>query len=156
MTLAVIAAIARNRGIGKDNRLPWRLPEDLRRFKKLTLGHTVLMGRRTYESIGRPLPGRRNVVLSSRPIPGVETYTSLDDALNALTGEGKVFVICGARLFGALLPRADEVFLTYVDADVDADTFFPPYEHILHSSFHEVRRADGDGCTFVDYVRRTS
>jgi dihydrofolate reductase len=156
LKLAIIAAVARNRGIGKDGRLPWRLPEDLRRFKELTRGHTVLMGRRTYESIGRPLSGRRNVVVSSRPISGVESYVSVETALAALADDRKVFVIGGAQLYRELLPRADEVYLTFVNREVDADTFFPPYEDLLRTRFREVRRVDGVGCSFVEYVRNTS
>jgi len=99
MKLILIAALSRNRAIGKDGKIPWRIPEDLRRFKELTVGNIVLMGRKTYESLGNPLPGRRNVVLTSRLIPGIETHASLETALQALRREEKVFVIGGGTVF---------------------------------------------------------
>jgi dihydrofolate reductase len=151
--LALIAAIARNRGIGKDGALPWHLPEDLKRFKTLTMGHTILMGRRTHESIGRALPGRRNVVLTRTPIPGIETYPAIEEAFAALAGEERVFVIGGGMLYGALLPCADELYLTLVDREVDADTFFPPYAELLETHFREVFRQEHAGYTYVDFVR---
>jgi dihydrofolate reductase len=151
--LALIAAIARNRGIGKDGALPWHLPEDLKRFKTLTMGHTILMGRRTHESIGRALPGRRNVVLTRTPIPGIETYPTIEEALEALAGEERVFVIGGGTLYAALLSRADELYLTLVDREVDADTFFPPYAELLETHFREVFRQEHAGYTYVDFVR---
>ena len=153
MKLALIAAIARNRGIGRRGSLPWHISEDLKRFKRLTTGHAVLMGRRTYESIGRPLPHRRNIVLTSRPIPGVETHATVEMALAAVQGEERVFVIGGGQLYAALLEKADELYLTLVHQEVEADTFFPPYEHLLAGTFHEVAREQHDGFTFVDYVR---
>jgi dihydrofolate reductase len=128
MTLSVIAAVARNGVIGRDNDLPWRLPADLRRFKRLTMGHSVIMGRRTFESIGRPLPGRRFVVLSRRADfrpEGVAVAASLDAALGACAGEDEVFVIGGARLFAEALPRADRLYLTRVDAEPAGDVVFP-------------------------------
>ena len=122
--LALIAAIARNRVIGKDGKLPWHISEDLKRFKKLTTGHVILMGRRTFESMGRQLPNRRHVVITSRSIPSVETYRSIPEALNALANEEKIFVIGGGQIYAELLDRADELFLTMVDEEVDGDTFF--------------------------------
>jgi dihydrofolate reductase len=151
--LAIIAAVALNRGIGKDGRLPWHLSEDLKRFKRLTTGHTVLMGRKTYESIGKPLPNRRNVVLTSRLIPGVVTYPTLDAALEALKNEEKVFVIGGGVLYATVLENADEIYLTLIPKDVDADTFFPSYGHLLASSFRLVHREEHPGFVFEDYVR---
>ena len=153
MKLALIAAIARNRGIGRQGSLPWHLSEDLKRFKRLTTGHAVLMGRRTYESLGRPLPNRRNIVLTSRPIPGVETHSTLESMLAAVKDEERVFVIGGGRLYSALLERADELYLTLVDREVEADTFFPPYEHLLAGRFREVSREPHEGFTFISYVR---
>jgi dihydrofolate reductase len=151
--LALIAALSRTRVIGKEGKLPWHISEDLKRFKRLTSGHAVLMGRKTFESLGAPLPNRRNVVLSSRPIPGVETYTSLREALNALKSEGRVFAIGGGQMYTQLLERADELYLTIVDRDVDGDTMFPPYEHLINTRFKETRREEHDGYTFVDYVK---
>jgi dihydrofolate reductase len=151
--LALIAAVSRNRVIGKDGTLPWHISEDLKRFKRITTGHTVLMGRKTFESLGKPLPNRRNVVLTSRTLPGVETYRSIPEALDALAGEAKVFVIGGGELFTSLLDRVDEFYLTIVDRTVDGDTYFPPFEDLLATRFIETHREVHDGFSFVDYTR---
>ncbi len=153
MKLVIIAALARNRAIGKDNTLPWHISEDLQRFKRLTMGHTILMGRKTYDSLGKPLPGRRNVVLSRSPVKGVETYTSLDGALSALAGQEYVFVIGGGEVYAQVLERADQLFLTIVDREIDADTFFPPFEHLVGTLFQRVHRDLRDGYSFEEYVR---
>ncbi|MGB5873057.1 MAG: dihydrofolate reductase [Bacteroidota bacterium] len=155
MKLAIIAAVARNRAIGKGGTLPWHISEDLKRFKRLTMGHAILMGRKTFASIGRALPGRRNVVLSSRPLADVETYPTLDAALSALAYQERVFVIGGGQLYTQLLERADEIYLTLVHTDAEADTFFPPYENVLHNQFALVNRESHDGFTFLDYHRTT-
>jgi dihydrofolate reductase len=152
--LALIAAVARNRGIGKEGKLPWHISEDLRRFKKLTMGCPILMGHATWDSLGKPLPGRRNVVLSSKPLPGVETYGSVEQALDALKGEERVFVIGGGRVYSRLLERADELYLTIVDREVDADTFFPPYEHLLGTKFVCVDIEPHEDYRFEDYRRK--
>ena len=131
MKLILIAAVNAKRVIGVDGRLPWHISDDLKRFKLLTTGHTVLMGRKTFESIGRPLPNRRNAVLSSHPLSGVETFASLDSALEALKGEEKVFVIGGGQLYAQTLECADELLLTIVENECDGDTFFPPDEEFL-------------------------
>jgi len=151
--LAIIAAIGHRRAIGKDGKLPWHIPEDLKRFKRLTTGHAVLMGRGTWESLGRALPGRRNVVLSSSPLAGVESYSSIEDALGALSSVGKVFVIGGGNVYAQLLERADEIYLTVVDREVEADTFFPPYEHLLGTRYRETAREHHPEFEFIDYVR---
>ena len=153
MTLALIAAVARNRTIGRAGTLPWHIPEDLKRFKRLTTGHTVVMGRRTWASIGKPLPNRRNVVLTSHPVPGMEWYGNTEDLLASLASEPRVFIIGGAALYAAFLERADELYLTLLHRDVEGDTFFPPYEHLLGPFFHEASREDHDGFSFVDYRR---
>ena len=103
MKLIIIAALNHKRVIGKDGSLPWHLSEDLKRIKRLTTGHTILMGRRTFESLGKPLPNRRNVVLTSRPLSGIETYKTIPEALEALKDEEKVFVFGGGNIFGQLL-----------------------------------------------------
>lgn len=153
MTLAIIAAIGKNRVIGKEGQLPWHIADDLKRFKRLTSGHVVLMGRKTFESIGKPLSNRRNVVISSTPVPHVETYRSVDDALAALANEEKVFVIGGGEVYRQLLDRADELYLTFVDRDLAGDTFFPPYEHLLGSTFQLLHEEVHEGFTFADYRR---
>ena len=151
MRIAIIAAIARNRVIGRNGRLPWHIPEDLARFKQLTTGHVILMGRRTYEAIGGPLPGRRNVVVASQPVPGIETHPSIDAALTALVDEPFVFVIGGSSLFAAFLPRADLLYLTRVEQSPEGDTFFPPYETILERRFRLTSTEQHTGFRFEDY-----
>jgi len=121
--VAVIAAVAENNVIGRAGDLPWRLPSDLARFKRLTLGNTVVMGRRTHESIGRALPGRRTIVVSSRPIDGIETARSLPEAVRR--AETPVFLAGGARIYAEGMALADTIFLTRVHARPSGDTFFP-------------------------------
>ena len=128
--LSLIAAVARNRVIGRGNAMPWHLPEDLKRFKQITLGHPIVMGRRTYESIGRPLPGRENIVVTRNAdlaLPGIRLAASLSAALE-LAGERPVFVIGGAEIYRLALPLADRLYLTEVDADIEGDTYFPEFD----------------------------
>jgi dihydrofolate reductase len=128
MLVSLVVARARNGVIGKDNDLPWRLPADLAYFKRLTLGHPIVMGRRTWESIGRALPGRRNIVVTRTPgyrAPGAEVVDSLDAAWRAAEGAAEVFVIGGAALYESVLPLADRIFLTEVEAEVSGETRFP-------------------------------
>jgi dihydrofolate reductase len=149
--IAIIAAIAKNRVIGKDGKIPWHISDDLKRFKKLTTGHTILMGRKTFESLGRQLANRRNVVISSGTMSGVESYRSIPEALNALANEEKIFVIGGGQIYAELLDRADELFLTMVDKEVDGDTFFPPYEELVITTFKLTNKEEQGGYTFMDY-----
>lgn len=131
MTLSIIVAMTDARVIGRDNDLPWKIPEDLKRFKSITMGHPVIMGRRTFDSIGRALPGRRNIVVTSRPlsVEGVQTASSLSAALALCPEkEGERFVIGGARLFEEALGKADKLYLTLVHADVPGDVYFPPFD----------------------------
>lgn len=126
--LALVAALATNGVIGRGGALPWHLPDDLRHFKAVTLGKPVLMGRRTFESIGRPLPGRRNLVLSSGPdiaVSGVETVRNLQEALQRCAACEEVCVIGGAVLYAAALPLAQILYLTRVHAEVEGDVRFP-------------------------------
>jgi dihydrofolate reductase len=152
--LALIAAVARNRVIGAGGRLPWHIAADLKRFKRLTMGHAVLMGRKTYQSIGRPLAGRRNVVVSRSVLPEVESYPSPEAALAALAGEERVFVIGGGSLYERLLGQADELYLTLVDQEPAGDTLFPPYEQELAARFRLTAREDHEGYHFLDYAAR--
>jgi dihydrofolate reductase len=127
--LALVAAVAENGVIGRGGALPWHLPDDLKHFKSVTLGKPVLMGRRTFESIGRPLPGRRNLVLSSGPaiaMPGIETVATLQQALQLCTEAEEVCVIGGAAVYAAALPLAQIIHLTRVHATVEGDVQFPP------------------------------
>ena len=159
--VAVIAAVARNGAIGRDNALLWRAPQDLAHFRALTLGSPVLMGRRTWASLParfRPLPGRRNLVLTRDPhwrAEGAETADSLPAALARLADAPRVCVIGGAQLYALALPLADELHLTEIDADLDGDTHFPPWPR---ADFDEVAReprhaADGTRFDFVHYRR---
>lgn len=126
--IALVVAMAANRAIGKDNQLLWHITEDLKFFKSLTQGGVVIMGRKTFESIGRPLPNRRNIVISrSNPaLPsGVELYSSLEDALDAVKVEERVFVIGGGEIYRLAIHLVDTMFITLVDHVYEADTFFP-------------------------------
>lgn len=129
MLRSLIVARARNGTIGKDNGMPWHLPADLAHFKRTTLGRPVIMGRRTWESIGRALPGRRNIVVSRTPgflAPGAEVVASLADAWRAVAGAEEAFVIGGAQLYEEALATADRIYLTDIAGDVAGDTHFPP------------------------------
>ena len=129
--IALIAAMAENGVIGRENRLPWRLPADLRRFKSVTMGKPVIMGRKTYESIGKPLPGRSNIVVTRDPdyrAPGCQVVHSLEQALEAGAGHAEVMVIGGAKLYRQALGRAQRMYLTLVRAEVEGDTLFPDIE----------------------------
>lgn len=126
--ISLIVAMSRNGVIGKDNRLPWHLPADLKRFKELTLGHTIVMGRKTWESIGRLLPGRRNVIVTRNAdlaVEGAVVADSLDAALAAGEGDDEVFVIGGEQIFRSAMALADRIYLTIVQAEFDGDTFMP-------------------------------
>ncbi len=127
--LIAIAAVARNRGIGLANRLPWRIPEDFAFFKETTMGHVLLMGRKTYESIGRPLPGRTTVVLSRSGFqaPGVATARDWREAA-AVAPDRKLFLAGGAALYAEALPWCSELILTHVDLEPEADAFFPDWK----------------------------
>lgn len=158
-TLSVVAAIARDGGIGLGGALLTRLPEDLRRFKALTMGAPIVMGRKTWQSIGRALPGRRNIVVSRDPdwrSEGAVTATSLEAALAGAASAPKVFVIGGAEVYALALPLADELELTEIDAVFPADAYFPTWDR---ADFAEVARVpmltpDGIGYSFVSYRRR--
>ena len=129
MVISLIAAVAQNGAIGKDNRLLWHIPEDLRRFKQLTSGHAVVMGRKTFASIGRPLPNRQNIVVTTHAqhtdAEGVLLASSLQDALQRAQGEGEVFIIGGESIYRAAMPLAQRLYITRVYAVPEADTFFP-------------------------------
>ena len=127
----LIAAVARNGVVGAHGKLPWHLPEDLQHFKKLTLGHPVVMGRRTWASLGKPLPGRENIVITRQPgfaAPGASIAASLEAAIALCAGEGLAFVIGGAEIYAAALPLADGLVLTEIDGDYEGDTRFPDWD----------------------------
>ena len=157
--LALIAAVARNGVIGGGNTLPWRLPADLTRFRALTTGHTVIMGRRTWESIGRALPGRQNFVVSRQPrfaAEGAAVHSSLDQALRAATLPAPVFCIGGGELYALALPRAATLHLTEIDRDFDGDTRFPEFDRKVWREVarDEHRAPEGFDYAFVTYERR--
>jgi len=129
--ISIITAMDENRVIGRANALPWRLPNDLRRFRRLTTGHAVIMGRRNYESIGRPLPERRNIVITRQPgysAPGCQVVHSLEQALAAAGEDPEIFIIGGAEIYAQALPRAARLYLTLVHAAVAGDVRFPPFD----------------------------
>lgn len=162
MRVSLVAAVARGGVIGRDNAIPWRIPEDAKHFRALTMGHPVVMGRRTWDSVPdrfRPLPGRRNVVVTRNRAwhaEGAERAGSLADALRLLDGAPQVFVIGGAELYAEALSLADELLLTEIDAEVEGDTFFPSWDR---ADFHEESREQhlsetGIPFSFVRYVRQ--
>ena len=159
--LSLIAAVARNRAIGKDNQLLWHLPEDMRHFRETTRGKPVVMGRKTWESLPekfRPLPGWQNIVVSRDPAykaHGADLAGSLEGALALAGGAEEVFVIGGEQLYRAALPFADRLYLTEVELEPEADAFFPELNPAVWQEVE--RRASGESmpaCTFVVYVRR--
>lgn len=161
----IIAAVAeKNRVIGKGNDLPWYIPEDLKRFKQLTTGHPMLVGRKTFESIvhqfGGPLPDRRMIVVTSRGevagYPEIEAYPTLREATEAVADEPLVFVGGGAEIYRQFLPRADRLELTLVEGDYEGDTFFPPWEHLIGDVFERSGEEGHDGFRFVTFVRKPS
>lgn len=126
--VSIIVATSDNQGIGKDNQLLWHLPNDLKFFKRVTSGHTVIMGRKTFESIGRPLPNRRNIVITRQKdfeADGVTKAASISEALRLTADESEVFIIGGAEIYRQTLPLANRIYLTKVSAQLDADAFFP-------------------------------
>ncbi|WP_337026289.1 type 3 dihydrofolate reductase [Pantoea eucrina] len=143
--ISLIAALAADRIIGMENAMPWHLPADLAWFKRTTLNKPVIMGRLTFESIGRPLPGRLNIVVSSQPgtHKGVTWVTSPEAAIEAAGDAEEIMVIGGGRIYEQMLPRADRLYLTHIDAEVEGDTQFPDYEpDEWQSTFSEFHDAD--------------
>lgn len=158
MRISIIAAVDRNRAIGLRNQLLFRLPADLKRFKALTIGHTVVMGRKTFESLPKgALPERRNVVVSAteKSLPGCDVYSSLEEALASSSGE--VYIIGGASIYAQAMPLAERLCLTEVDAEApEADCFFPPYSDGWRETARERHDADerhAHAFAFVDYAR---
>jgi len=162
MKVSLIAALAENRTIGRDNRIPWHLPLDLRWFQRWTLGHTVILGRRTFESIGsRPLPGRRTIVVSRREgyaPEGAEAAPSVEEALGLAEGDGEVFVAGGQEIYRAALPRASRLYLTRIHQEFPGDAFFPPFDEsefeVVEREEHPADAANPLPFTFLIYERR--
>jgi dihydrofolate reductase len=152
MTITVLAAVGANLVIGRDGGMPWHLPEDLAHFKATTMGHTMVMGRKTYESIGRALPGRRSLVITRQQgwhASGVEVAHSLAEAL-ALAGPTEVFIVGGSEVYRQALPFADQMMLTEIEESPEGDAFFPTLEP---HHWHETAREKHEGFAFVTYER---
>jgi len=154
--LALIAAVSDNGVIGRDGSLPWHIPEDLAFFKRSTMGHAILMGRRTYESVGRPLPGRRNIVISRRPglvIPGCDVAGSVGEAIAMARagGDDEPRIVGGAGIYAEALPLATRLILTEVHQVVEGDTYFPAFDR---SEWQEVERVEAQGVSFTTLARR--
>jgi dihydrofolate reductase len=156
--LSLIAALARNRTVGINNTLPWHLPDDLKYFKATTTGKPVIMGRKTYDSIGRPLPGRHNIVVTrdaSWHADGVTVVHSVPEAIAAAGDVPEVFLIGGATLYREALPLADRLYLTEIDADFEGDAHFPDWPRNLFQELHrETRQAADFAYSFVVYERQ--
>jgi dihydrofolate reductase len=156
MIISIIAAMAENRVIGRGGDIPWDIPADRRRFRELTMGHPIIMGRKTFEAIGRPLSGRRNIILSRPPEyrrEGCCVVHSLADALAASTGADEVFICGGEELYRLALPLADRIYLTVVHKLCAGDAYFPP----IPAEFIETERLDASFealCTFILYQRK--
>jgi dihydrofolate reductase len=160
MRISLIVAMGENRVIGVDNRMPWHLSSDLQRFRRITLGKPILMGRRTHQSIGRPLPGRQNIVLTSDAdfaAAGCDVVHSVADALTAAGDAPELMVIGGAVLYREFLPRADRLYLTLIHRSFAGETFFP---EIDWAEWREIKRQDvnddarsGLRYSFIDYER---
>lgn len=161
MTITIVAAVARNGVIGRDNGLPWNLPADRRHFRRLTLGKPIVMGRRTWESLPRALDGRLNIVISRRPgyeAAGATVVPSLEAALEAAGPADEVMIVGGAQVYAEALPRADRIEWTEVEADVEGDVSFPEFDRTLWEERRSVRVEAGPDCElpirFVALVRK--
>jgi dihydrofolate reductase len=158
--LSLIVAMSENRVIGRNGRLPWHLSSDLRRFKQLTLGHHLLMGRKTFEAIGRLLPGRTSVVITRQTgyaAAGALVAGGLDEAVRLTAGDGEAFVIGGAEVYRLALPSADRIFLTLIHAELEGDTFFPAWDEadwrLMESTRHPRDDRNEYDFSFLTYQR---
>ena len=160
MKISIIVAVADNGVIGKDNQLPWRLSADLKHFKRLTMGHHLIVGRRTWESVGKPLPGRTMVVVTSRPgtdIEGLRFVTSFEQAIEAARGDDEVFVAGGRGIYEVALDVADCIYMTRVHGQPEGDTFFPKFSETewrwISTETHPADDRNEFSYTFVEYQR---
>lgn len=145
MIISMIAAMAQDRIIGKDNQMPWHLPADFAWFKRCTMGKPVVMGRKTYESIGRPLPGRQNIVISrdaNLVIDGVTTVTSIDEAIKTAKDAEEIMIIGGGTIYAACLDKADKLYITHIEANIEGDTQFPVWSSEFKETYSENYQAD--------------
>jgi dihydrofolate reductase len=132
MTVSIVVAIAENYAIGKNNQLLWHMPADLKHFKNITSGHTVIMGRKTYDSVGKPLPNRRNIIVTRQDIKieGCEVVKSIEDALALCANEDEVFIVGGAEIYKLTMSKTDRIYLTIIHHSFDADTLFPEIDYM--------------------------
>jgi dihydrofolate reductase len=166
MTLSLIVIVSSNNVIGRDNKLPWHMPADLKRFKNLTMGHHVLMGRRTFDEIRKPLPGRVNVIITRDPhfaAEGVALSRSIDEAINKAEAAGdlEVFLIGGGEIFNQVMHRADRMYMTRIHADIEGDTYFPDFDDVNEWKLIEAEHFEADEknaypYSFLTYERRGS
>lgn len=160
MTLSCIVAADLKNGIGKDNQLLWHIPADLKYFKSVTIGKPIIMGRKTYESIGRPLPGRRNLIISrsGNSIEGCEVFSSIDAALEAVKEEQEAFIIGGAEIYRQTFGMIDQIYLTRVFSEFEADVFFPEIKpgiwELLFSTGKQIDEKSGLEFCFITYKRK--
>jgi dihydrofolate reductase len=158
MELILIAAMSRNRTIGRNNTIPWHIPEEMYHFKKSTMGHAVIMGRKTFESIGRALPGRLNVILSKDKelqLPGCHIADSLTEAIHYCQDQEKSFIIGGQSIFRESLALADTILLSVLDKEYEGDTFFPPIPKKSFQKISEKRMGHAQPFTLLTYQRKT-
>jgi dihydrofolate reductase len=161
MDLSIIAAVGKNNELGLDNKLIWKLPDDLKRFRELTKGHAVIMGRKTFESIGKPLPERKNIVITRQTdykAEGCVVVGSMEEALKAAEGDTGPFVIGGSEVYNAALPYANKLYLTFVDAEPEADVFFPEVDvkewRLVSQEEHAADEKHAHPFTFAVYKRK--
>jgi dihydrofolate reductase len=155
LIISIIAAMSENRVIGNRGKIPWNIPADRRRFRDLTMGHTVLMGRRTFEAIGRPLEGRRNIVLSRRAgyqASGCIVASTFGEALRICSDAEQVFICGGGGVYLEALPLAEDIYLTLVHMVCEGDAFFPPIPDCFVER-ERIEAGDGVSCTFIRYIR---
>jgi len=160
MILSLIAAMDNNRLIGKDNDLPWHLPADLQHFKSVTMNKPILMGRKTYDSIGRPLPGRQNIVItrSDIEIEGVTVVNSIDEAIVAAKDAEEVMVIGGSSIYELVLPEVQRMYLSYVEGEFEGDAWFPEFDEnewkIMDEKVQAADEKNAHACRFVTYDKK--
>jgi len=161
MIISIIAAMDKNRLIGSDNGLPWHLPADFKHFKEVTLGKPVLMGRKTFESIGRPLPGRQNIVISRSGFhaEGIDVVDSIDSGLKLVAGVEEVMIIGGANIYEQMITQAEKMYLTFVDADCEGDAWFPEINQaewdMLNQQIFKADENNNFNFSVVTYQRKT-
>lgn len=157
--ISLVVAMAKNRVIGKNNKMPWHLPADLKHFKAVTMAKPIVMGRKTYESIGRPLPGRQNVIISRNldyKVDGCDVVNSIEAAVKLLSDVEEIMIIGGGFLYSQMLQQANKLYLTFIDLEIEGDTCFPEYENLdlteVSSENHLSDETNLYNYRFVDYL----